>query len=55
MRTQHTTTTLDVRPADLQAITRDSRGLRDALAVIDHEGWDGETATALLRSSASHR
>ncbi|MCB2175760.1 MAG: hypothetical protein KQH57_08125 [Actinomycetales bacterium] len=48
MPTQRSTPTLDVHTSYLQAITRDSRGLRDALAVIDGEGWDGETATNLL-------
>lgn len=48
MPTQQSTTTLDVRPSYLPAITRDSRGLRDALAVIDSEGWDSPTATSLL-------
>lgn len=48
MSTQHSTTTLDVRPSYLQAIARDSRGLRDALAVIDDEGWDSPTAATLL-------
>ena len=48
MPAQHSTTTPDIRTSYLQAITRDSRGLRDALAVIDGEGWDGATATNLL-------
>lgn len=48
MPTKHSTTTLDDRPSYLQAITRDARGLRDALAVIDDEGWEGSTAVNLL-------
>jgi hypothetical protein len=48
MPTQHRITTLDFRTSYLQAITRDSRGLRDALAVIDAEGWDSPTAATLL-------
>lgn len=48
MPMHHNTTALDVRSSYLQAITRDSRGMRDALAVIDTEGWDGPTAVNLL-------
>src|SRR5665647_356789 len=48
MRDQPTTTRTGVPPVERQPITRDPRGLLDALAVIDGEGWDGETATSLL-------
>src|SRR5665647_3076922 len=48
MRDQPTTTRTGVPPVERQPITRDPRGLLDALAVIDGEGWDSEAATALL-------
>src|SRR5665647_1452346 len=48
MRNQPTTTRTGVPPVERQPITRDQRGLLHALAVIDHEGWDSETATSLL-------
>src|SRR5665648_833472 len=48
MRDQPTTTVPRVLPVAPQPIARDPRGLLDALAVIDGEGWDGEAATALL-------
>ena len=49
MRNQPTTTTrTGVLPVAPEATTRDQRGLLDALAVIDVEGWDCPTATALL-------
>ena len=48
MRNQPTTTRTGAPPVERQPITRDPRGLLDALAVIDGEGWEGETATALL-------
>jgi len=48
MRSQPITTVPRVLPVAPQPTTRDQRGLLDALAVIDHEGWDSEAATALL-------
>lgn len=47
---QHTTTTgSGTLPATASRITRDREGLLDVLTVIDSEGWEGPTATALLR------
>lgn len=37
------------RPGATTTITRDRDGLLNALATIDAEGWEGPTATALLR------
>src|SRR5665647_2537238 len=48
MRNQPTTTRTGVVLVARQPIARDQRGLLHALAVIDVEGWDGETATSLL-------
>src|SRR5665648_602726 len=48
MRNQPTTTRTGVVLVARQPIARDQRGLLHARAVIDVEGWDGETATSLL-------
>jgi len=42
------TMTTSTPPVAPRPTTRDQQGLLDALAAIDREGWDGETATALL-------
>jgi hypothetical protein len=45
----HTTATRVGTPlTPTPRIVRDRQGLLDALAVIDSEGWEGPTATALL-------
>ena len=48
MQSTHTTTRTGALPVGPQAISRDRQSLLDALAVIDGEGWDCPTATALL-------
>ncbi|OIQ85139.1 hypothetical protein GALL_330330 [mine drainage metagenome] len=41
-------TTEELRTARGHVTLRDHQRLRDALADVDHEGWSGKTATALL-------
>ena len=48
MRDHPDTMTTSTPPVVPRPTTRDQQGLLDALAAIDREGWDGETATALL-------
>jgi hypothetical protein len=48
MRNHSTATTFTALPAAPPPITRDRRGLLDALAIIDEEGWECATAAALL-------
>jgi hypothetical protein len=49
MKNRTTTTRAGALPTAPPRITRDRQGLLDALAAIDAEGWEGPTATALLR------
>ena len=48
MRNDLETITVGTSPAGRRPTSRDQQSLLDALATIDDEGWDGETATALL-------